>query len=193
MCYHKARFNTASFLLLLWWVQNGCLVITLHVNLGRKIIIVIHSVINSSTKLLEQPNKRIHLHLKLYADMTQEWQHWIDTVLLRLFQYLIRLFNVAVWSECTDAIIIFTGLRTVKFIKNPTQQEILPDAVQSWRASHRLALPGSQRQLGLEGVCWEKAPVSSCVPSRQLNPPTMYTKGACLPLVLTRRPTSALK
>lgn len=81
----------------------------------------------------------------------------MDTAFLWVLQYLMKLFNVAVWSECTDAIITFTAQRTVKFIKNTTQQETLPDARQSQK-SRRPAVCGSQRQ---KGVCWARAPESS--------------------------------
>lgn len=43
-------------------------------------------MLNSTAGLLEQLNTRTHLHLKLSTDTTQEWQDWIDIVVLELFQ-----------------------------------------------------------------------------------------------------------
>lgn len=86
---------------------------------------------------------------------------------------------MAVWSECTDAVIPFAAQRTVKFIKNPTQQEILPDAVQSRRESRGPALPGSRGQPGARKVFAARglpsAPGELGVPSRQPKPPLQDT------------------
>lgn len=130
-------------------------------------------MIYRSTGLLQQLSRSTSLHLKLSTDTTQQWQSWIDIIVLSLFQFLIRLFNVAIWSECTDAAIIVIAERIAKFIKTLTQQEILHAAVLLGEACGLAGSWDPALAWGLQGL-WGNIATPSTSPVHENKVPCFF-------------------